>query len=121
MKAIVLSAILSGFRSRKDRSLGFSVSTPELTTVEKVALMELESINVQLLIEPSDYSVEGKLEIKSEVETKTPSQRIRAILFCLFKHEIATKQIPAETLFEVFYAQRCDKICSWLKTKLPAA
>ena len=119
MKAIVLPAILSGFRSRKDKSIGFSASTPELTTAEKVALMDLEGVNVRLLIEPTDYTEEGKVEVKTDLKTKTPSQRIRAVLFVLFKHEIETKAIPENSSFEIFYGQKMESILTWLKTKLP--
>ncbi len=114
MKAIVLSAILSSFRSRKDKSLGFSVSTPELSTTEKVALMELEQINVRLLIEPSDYAVEGKLEVQNELETKTPSERMRAVLFCLYKHEK-----PANVTFATFYTTKMEAFINHVKSKLP--
>jgi hypothetical protein len=114
MKAIVLSAILSSFRSRKDKSIGFSVSTPELTTVEKVELMNLEQVNVRLLIEPSDYALEGKVEVKGELETKTPSERQRAVLFCRYKNEK-----PQGKTFADFYTMEMERRINDDKSKLP--
>ena len=112
MKAIVLDSILSGFRSRKDKSMGFSASTLELRTDEKVALMELEGLNVRLLIEPKDYVVEGKVEVKSDSSFKTPSQRLRSILFVKYRQDN-----PVET-FDKYYESEMDKVCNEIKSKL---
>jgi hypothetical protein len=112
MKAIVLSSILSGFRSRKDKSMGFSASTLELSTDEKVALMELEGLNVRLLIEPVDYVAEGKVEVKSESSFKTPSQRLRSILFVEYR-----QKNPSIT-FDEFYNIEMDRICNERKEQL---
>ena len=120
MKAIVLSSVLSGFRSRKDKSMGFSASTLELDTAEKVALMELEGLNVRLLIEPVDYVAEGKVEVKSESSFKTPSQRLRSILFveyCQKNPQMTSKDYPAIT-FDEFYNIEMDRICQERKKKL---
>lgn len=113
MKAIVLNSILSGFRSRKDKSLGFSASTGELNSVEKVALMELEGINVRLLIEPMDYVVEEKIEVKNEASSKTPSERLRAILFVEYRH------LKPDQSFAEFYTKTMDAICEERKAMLP--
>jgi cysteine synthase len=113
MKAIVLTAIITGFSSKADKSLSFRGVTPELTSVEKVALMDLQGANVRLLIEPLDYETDGKVEVKAEVETKTPSERLRAVLFVLYKHEN-----PNET-FATFYTAKIEKVIEHVKSKLP--
>lgn len=120
MKAITLSAICSGFRTRKDKSLGFSVSTPELSTQEKVALMDLDGINVRLLIEPSDYEIKGKVEVKGELARKSQSERLRAVLFCLWKHLCETNQLK-DVSYEAFYHAEMDKMIEAIKAALPAA
>jgi len=117
MRAIVLNSILSGFRSRKDRSLGFSASTGELDTREKVALMELEGLNVRLLIEPTDYATDGKVEVKSDLSTKPPSQRLRAVLFVLFKQLTAKGKIEVTT-FDQFYLQNMERLITDIKSQL---
>jgi hypothetical protein len=118
MRAVVLDAILSSFGSRKDRSMGFRVSTPELAVAEKVALMELEGLNVRLLIEPVDYVPEDKLTIKKELHTKTPGQRLRAILFVQWKQ---IPESPDKIIFEQFYSVVMDRICNEQKAVLEQA
>ena len=90
------------------------MSTPELTTVEKVELMNLEQVNVRLLIEPSDYALEGKVEVKGELETKTPSERQRAVLFCRYKNEK-----PQGKTFADFYTMEMERRINDDKSKLP--
>lgn len=112
MKAIVLDVILSGFRSRKDKSLGFSASTPELTTVEKVALMDLDGLNLRALLEPRDYSTDGKVEVKGLLEQKPPSQRLRAVLFVQWKQQVKDRS------FEQFYLETINALIDSIKATL---
>lgn len=112
-KAIVTDAILSSISSRADGSCGFRGVTPELTSPEKVALMELHGKSVRLLIEPNDYEAEGKVTVAAEMNVKTPSQRLRAIIFCQFKD-----QKPDNMTFDEFYARRMNLICEQEKQLL---
>ena len=91
--------------------MGFSVSTPEFTVPERVALMELEGINVRMLIEPTDYAVEAKVEVDKEIHSKTPSERLRAILFVAFKQS-------GENDFPTYYLKAMDRICETEKSQL---
>lgn len=112
MKAIVLNAILSSFRSRKDKSIGFSVSTGEFSVPERVAIMELEGINVRMLIEPQDYEPEGKIAVDKELHSKTPSERLRAILFVKFR------QSGEKIEFIDYYIREINRICEAEKAQL---
>ena len=112
MKAIVLDAVLSGFRSRKDRSMGFSVSTPELEIAHKVALMELEGINVRVLLEPKDYTVESKVVVDKEIHSKTPSERLRSVLYIKFKQQSEVKD------FTEYYLKEMDRVIETEKSTL---
>jgi len=113
MKAMVCNIIISSISTSSDKSLRFRAATPELTDIEAVAFMGLRGINIRALLEPSDYEAEGKIEVKSDLETKTPSQRLRAIMFVEFKEK------RLNTLFEVYYAREMEKICEERKSKLP--
>jgi hypothetical protein len=113
MKAIVCDIIISSVSTSSDKSLRFRASTPELSDTEAVAFMGLRGINIRALLEPSDYAVEGKVEVKGEMETKTPGERLRAVLYCLYKHEK-----PAET-FATFYVSKMEKMIDHCKSKLP--
>lgn len=116
MKAIVLSAIPSSFSSRRDKSMGFRASTPELSTTEKVALMDLDGVNVRLLIEPTDFEIGGKVEVKSQIRGKTQSERLRAVLFCLWKkHQL---QGTTEKTAEQFYMDSTESYINSIKEQL---
>ncbi|MDE2103837.1 MAG: hypothetical protein KGL39_41755, partial [Patescibacteria group bacterium] len=93
--------------------------TPELSSEEKVALMDVQGLNLRLLIEPTDYESEGKITVKNEVDVKTPSERLRAVLYCLFKFEQEAGKLPKEKLFEAFYAEKMDGIIEKIKRLLP--
>ena len=111
-RAIVSQAILTSLRSRSDGSLGVSFSTPELTAEEKVAWFYLQNKNLRLLLEPVDSSPEPPIEVKGKMETKTPSQRIRAVLYMIFMESGSSGR------FEDFYAARTEKILEKLRDEL---
>ena len=115
MKAIVSQIILTGFSSRADGSLGFRGVTPEMSVPEKVAMMSLQNLNCRALFEPQDYATDGKVEIKNPLDRKTPSQRLRAIMFVEFKE----KRLDAG--FEEYYIREMDKICEQRKALLQPA
>ena len=112
MKAIKTNLIVSGIRARVDGSLGLSCSTPELTVEEKVAFMELQNKNLVALFEPLDETPTEVHQVKSEINQKTPSQRLRAVMFLLWRQSGNTDD------FENFYRNSMEKIIDALKAKL---
>src|SRR5213075_2148925 len=87
MKAIRTEAQLTSFRSRSDGSIGFSGVTPEMSSAEKVALFELHNVLVEILVYPKDSKDSEVVEIHKEMEGKRPCQRLRGVLFVLWKKE----------------------------------
>lgn len=112
MKALLTPAIFTGFSTKADQSLAFRGVTPELTTTEKVALMNLQGINVELLIQPKDYEVSAKVEVRGQFDTKTPSQRLRAVLFVLWK------QSSGQGEFDDFYKREIENLIESVKNRL---
>lgn len=112
MKAIRTEAQLTSFRSRSDRSVGFSGVTPEMSSQEKCALFDLQNCLVEMLIYPKDIKDAEVVEVRSEMEGKTPAQRLRAIIF------IRWKQQGEKENFEAFYANQMERIIAHIKTKL---
>jgi len=112
MKAIVTQAQLTSFSSRADKSLGFRGVTPELQPAEAVALMAMQGLNVRLLIEPMDYESDGKTEVKSKLDGKTPSERQRAVLFVWWKQE------GEPGMFQDFYRTKMEHVIEGLKNNL---
>lgn len=113
--AIRLEIQLTGFSSRVDGSLGFRGVTPEMNSEEKVSLMELQGLLVEALFIPKDEKDAELVEVKGEMDVKTPSQRLRSVLFCLFKEH--QKKGIKET-FDTFYARYMERLIELVKTKL---
>src|SRR5258708_34110058 len=103
MKAITVSAVIGSVRAKVDRSISFNVSTPELTPDEKALFFELQNIVVSLLITPEGESI-PEYKVEKELTQKTPSQRLRAVLFVYWKQE---KMEVVD--FDQFY-------CNWMET-----
>jgi hypothetical protein len=122
MRAIRTEAQLTSFRSRSDHSVGFSGVTPEMSVAEMVALFRLQNVLVELVIFPKDDHEGEMLDVEKEMEGKTPSQRLRAALFVLYKeteNRIKSKD-PACLMdtFDSFYSQQMEKIIEWVKRKI---
>lgn len=111
MKKIQVNTIITGIRAKVDGSLGITLSTPELTADEKVAFMQLQNINCKTLIEPLEEKAD-LIEVKGETETRTSSQRLRAVIYVLWEQGGKTGE------FEMFYKQKMEQIIDWIKAKL---
>lgn len=114
MKAIRTEAQLTSFRSRSDGSVGFSGVTPEMSSNEKVALFDLQNVLVELLVYPKDTKDADVVEVQREMEGKSPGQRLRAVLFVLWKKE------GEKEAFELYYSLMMEKIIEWVKRRLDA-
>jgi hypothetical protein len=112
-KALRFECQLTSFSSRADRSLGFRGITPELSNEEKVALMNLQNVLLDIIISPKDTPDADILEVKKEMIHKSPAQRMRSVIFLIWK------QTDEKESFDVFYAAMMEKILDWLKAKLP--
>lgn len=111
MKAIHLKTIITSIRSRADRSLGLSVTTPELTVEEVAEFMRLQGMECDTLFNPLTNE-EPPVEIKSEVQQKTQGQRLRSVLFILWD------QRGRKGTFEDFYRDRMEEMINVIKEKL---
>jgi hypothetical protein len=81
---IKLPAIFSGIRSRKDKTLSLTFDTQELAGQDAARLMDLQQSYCALLIAPQASDLE-RAEVPEyrmpEGSTKTPGQRLRAVLY----------------------------------------
>lgn len=114
MKAILLEqAELTSIAARVDRSIRFSVVTGELTDDHRAAFFPLQGTNVKILIQPADCEQEPAMVVpKGDTESKSPSQRLRSVLFVYYK------QLNAKESFEDFYARQIELVIEKVKTKL---
>lgn len=114
MKTIETKAIITSFRSKVDRSLGFSGVTPELTTEQRAQFMDLQGLEVSLIITPTAAGGDdiGVVQVSKGFEGKSPSQRLRAVFYRMWEKE------GMEGDFELFYQQKMEKIINHYKEAL---
>lgn len=112
MKAIRTEAQFTRFSSRADGSVGFGGCTPEMSSTEKVALFDLHNVLCEVLIYPKDAKDAEVVEVRKEMEGKSPSTRLRAVIFVLWKQE------GEREAFEMYYSQMMDRIIEWVKKKI---
>jgi hypothetical protein len=114
MKAIKHKANIGSISAKVDGSIAYRVSTPELSAEEKSTMFDLQNVNVEVLISPFETKEEIELiDVKKDLETKTPSQRLRAVMFLLWK-----KNNEGYELFETFYEKKMNGIIEHLKGKI---
>lgn len=99
--------------SRPDGSVKLSYVTPELRPSEAGALLALHGKNVWLKIIPEDVDPSETINVATERESKSPSSRLRAVIYLLWKEE------GQQGVFEVYYQNRMERIIEKLKEKLP--
>jgi len=113
LKAISADMILTSASTRADGSLGLRFGTAELQPTEKTAFFELLNKNLKVLIQPVDDPAESLVETKAVLGFKTPSQRLRAVLYRLWE-----QTRPADVLFEEWYRGKMESIIERIKSQL---
>lgn len=111
MKIINTPAIITSIRSKVDGSLGLSLHTPELVDKEKIAFLNLQGKNVNLLIEPESGGTE-QINVEAKLEGKRLSQRLRSVLFVWWEQQ------GRPDTFDSFYSEKMDKFIEHVKEKL---
>jgi len=112
-KAIETNAIVTGVRSKVDKSLGLTISTPEVTSEEAVGFLELQGKNVLLIIAPLDEPKAEIIKIDREANEKSPSERMRGVLFKIWENN--KTNYPD---FQMFYNKKMNEIIEKLKERI---
>lgn len=111
MKAIKVNLQINRVTMRKDDSVSFSATTPELSDIELGAFRQLQKVEVVALLEAIDGSTEV-MEVKADLGDKTPAQRLRGVLYRLWEAK------PEGMEFEVYYRVKMEKLIDAYKEKL---
>jgi len=111
MDHIKTAATLTGIASKVDGSLSLRFGTQELSPQAKLALFEMQNTFGWLLFCYENTSVELPKE-PVEDKSKTPSKRLRAVLYKLFA------QTGQAGDFEVWYRNEMERIIDHFKSKL---
>lgn len=108
-------AILSSIKTRKDRTLAITAETAyEFNGEDASMLFSFANNEIQLVL--SDSIVQEKdipeIQVDSSVNEKTPSQRLRSVLYVYWE------QSGKKTSFDVFYLQQMNRLIDIIKEKL---
>jgi len=112
MQAIHTQLEINRVTIKKDDSVGFSATTPALTDTELSAFRQLSKLLVNAIFEPQEGS-SGVLKITEPLTGKSPSARLRAVLFVLWK-----QQGMPQNDFEVYYRLQVEKVIDKIKSLL---
>lgn len=115
MTKVILPAVLNPISRRKDKSVKLSFETRELASSETLALMALEGSEMWLCLAPNQEQIEIPEE-SAHVDEKSPSERLKSVLFVWYKQEVDAKRYVG--LFENFRRERMEKIIEGVKSKL---
>jgi len=114
VKKIEIPAQITGVSTRADGSLGIRITTKELTPAEKTEVFELNQQPGWFLFRTDRAFKEEEVpETDSGFEGKKPSQRLRAVIFVLWKEKYQTK-FPD---FEDYYRRQMEVLIEEFKGK----
>ena len=100
---------------KKDRSANMKFTTVrEVTKEEREILFEAGTTDEMgwLLWSPNKIQIEDLPTEQAEDLSKTPSKRLRSVLFVLWKQQ------GEQGSFESFYRERMEKLIDMVKTRL---
>lgn len=112
MKGFTTPAQLMSVRSMVDGGLGLSLHTNELTPDEKAEIMGYHMQAGWLLFSPNEITDSDIPKGMAEKDAKTPSQRLRAVIFILWKQSGDVDD------FERFYEITMETFINSVKSKL---
>ena len=115
MKAIDIKfSEMGSVTCRVDGGVAFRVITPELTLDQRATLLGLHGKNVRCMLEPIDVPTSGLDVVETEIDSKTPCQRLRAVLFVHYK---SMGEFKDKEDFETFYRKAMDRVIEGYKKK----
>lgn len=114
---ITLPVQLQPISRRKDRSVLLKFETRELYPEEVLTMMSMEGEEGWLLFSSNnDIKEEDIPDTNAEIESKSQSQRIKAVLYKLYMSETAKSTYIGT--FENYYKIKTEKYIEHLKSKL---
>jgi len=121
LKAVKFVGYISRLSSRQDKSVSFGGATGrEMSKDDFGYLRDLQGIELMVTLEPitgqgkSDYSEIHEIETGEAL--KSPSQRLRGILYRTLEQKLGRE--PSSSEFQKFYLDEYDRLCNFYKDKL---
>ena len=103
---------MTGFSSRSDGSAGIRFCSQELSAADFATLKENLNEYGWLVFRPNEFQDKDIPQEDAEDPEKTPSKRLRAVLFVLWQ------QTGKKGRFEAYYHEQMEKIIEHIKSKL---
>lgn len=116
MKGIILACIIDKITTLKDRSVKITLDTQELSPTKAGEIFTLMNSLATVYISPSEITSREMAQVDSiepEMPGKSPSQRMRNVLFILWKQD---NQGFKE--FDSFYKERMETYIQELKNNI---
>lgn len=117
MKGVLFAAQIEGIRSRKDRTVSITLGTQELAPDKAAEIFSLNQKMATAYLTAAEEIPQQDQEIIDTIEPdlpgKSPSQRVRAILFLLWKQN--NEGFKDKNLH---YLHHMEKIIDHLKSKI---
>lgn len=112
MPPFTTPAVLTSLSMTADGGLRMSFVTNELSDEDKLIATKYHQKFGYMAFSPNQFSLEDMPKEQAEDKHKTPSKRLRASLFVLYKQEGVTED------FEVWYRRKMEKLIDYIKGKL---
>lgn len=115
---LLLPTVFDNLSFRKDGSVKLSFETPELSAEEIHFLLGQRNTSGNLLYSPFEITEDDVKDLPtvSDLEQKTPSQRLRSVLYILYKQAIDKGTFVGE--FQGYYNENMERIIQKLKDKI---
>lgn len=115
---MIIPAVLESYRSLKDKTLKITFETNELNSQELLGIVENLNAFGYLAFKKEPFKEEERqameqLQTNYDDQGKTPSQRLRAVLYVLY-----TKDNAGFDTFVRFYDHHLEKLINHFKKKL---
>lgn len=111
-RKIQTQAQITGVRALSDRSISLNIHTQEMSDIEKTVLFGFQGKTGWLLFKEDEVQDHDIPKQDTDISTKSPSQRLRGVLFVLFSQSGSTGD------FRDFYEKELEKIINHYKNKL---
>lgn len=115
-KVIKTALQITTISSRSDGSLRLSSVTPELSNSEKTAFLDLQNVELEALFQPTEYTNLESMKVEKNLDTKSPSERLRNVLFAVYK----AKEEAGEKMgnFSDYYRSIMERLIDEYKSKI---
>jgi hypothetical protein len=117
MKGILIACIVEKITTLKDKSVKLVLETQEITPSRAGELFTLLNSLATVYISPAEVSQREIAQadaIEPEMPGKSPSQRMRNVLFLLWQQDQEGFKV-----FDMYYQHKMEKYINELKQNLP--